>query len=284
MEIRFLSVRKAESRNPVWDVRESDLVLRQDSVPLDDKLGIKLEKAGIKRGSKILVFAGCYGDWADALAKHHDVSYTDLSKSMSEYVRRRFPHLRQISGRNALFTPSLPNHFDYSFSFEPIPMYSDSAHPGLQFALAGSLLNRKGAFLLEWHRYHGARDAFKLVRALYGAKLKMTSIGIDSLRRSATENSGPRIKPLYHSLYVLHTTPSARKKAEIDRRVIIELNRGAGKDSEVAHFSFNELHEKLAKHNVSKAGLLQSLKRINALSTISGNFGSRITSTAIIER
>ena len=45
-------------------------------ISTDSQLSRKL---GIAPQSKILVFAGCFGDWAGALAEVHEVHYTDVS-------------------------------------------------------------------------------------------------------------------------------------------------------------------------------------------------------------
>ncbi|MBI5036796.1 class I SAM-dependent methyltransferase [Candidatus Micrarchaeota archaeon] len=96
--------------------------VEQDLVPVEPYH----EQIGIEPGSRILFFAGCYGDWAHQLAQHNRVHYTDISKSMVDYARKRFEGkgIEKFSKSDALRWPTKKDRYDYVVSFEPTPVIS----------------------------------------------------------------------------------------------------------------------------------------------------------------
>ena len=179
------------------------------------------KKLGIKRGSRILVLAGCFGDWADALARDGNrVVYSDVSADMVRGIKesekgKKFESVRVFEASQ---WPRKSMRYDWSFSFEPIPI----PYRGLHLALMRSLLNRKGAKLVYGELfYDGAQKTGKDVEEiarLYGARYVKQVVKIEDVRGGEHEIT----------VFTLKTNEEARRKAWIDVQVLKEVRRKRG--------------------------------------------------------
>ncbi|MCX6804246.1 MAG: hypothetical protein NTY48_06825 [Candidatus Diapherotrites archaeon] len=118
-----------------------------------------LPKLGIQQGEKVLVFAGYTGAWARALAAQCKVTFTDLTSeatniaktkhtpSKIKWLRKfqtpigKYYSVHTIPAERAIQRPKV---YDWSFSFEPIPLEKQNT---LKLAIFRSLLNNKGCIL-----------------------------------------------------------------------------------------------------------------------------------------
>lgn len=186
---------------------------RQTTAPADERLH---EKLGIENDSKILVLAGCMGDWANALAERAIVRYTDSSKEMTDYVKARFPSTRiaQFSTTDALKWPI--ENYDWVFFFEPIPLQGKA----LAISLLRALAKAKGAKIVFSNVNLGAEPEtmtdVERICEIYGARLNVR-------KEDITCRYGERYdeyREVGHSITTLFATPESRKKAELDLKLI----------------------------------------------------------------
>lgn len=191
----------------------------QDFVPIESNLHSKL---GINKGSKIHVFAGYYGNWAHALSEGSKrVRYTDASKEFTQIAMKKRSNKISYKTVPAELAPVRRNAFDWSFSFEPYPLFG---HNGIGMVVTRSLLNRKGLKVLFSERAKGQEgDFFGKLKALgdvYGAKTKSELIGINTLKTSdkmRETSSFPRKNEF--TMVTILTNPLSQEKAFFDLRV-----------------------------------------------------------------
>lgn len=269
--------RKAASKKRQWlipDEREiyesmreqgwgySDLG-KQALVPKSKGLSKKL---GIAKGSRILFFAGCYGDWANALARDGNrVVYSDVSADMVRGIRSSvkgasFERTRVLEASQ---WPRRPNEYDWSVSFEPIPLQDEALH----LVLMRSLLNKKGAkiiysraYLFEIKNY--IYKVAKGIAKLYGARSRKKSVEIENIG-----NRGKRIERV--TVITLETNEQARRKAWIDMQVLkaVRSERDKKRSKKI---KLNDLlkNERIKRLKLSKEELTESLRRLEALSKL----------------
>jgi protein-L-isoaspartate O-methyltransferase len=220
-------------------------VHRQAIVPKDPRL---LEKLGIEKGERILVFAGCYGDWASALARTGaKVTYTDSSPRMAKYAKRRFKKSRVegFRARDAALQPRRKNLYDWSFSFQPIPL----EHKALPFALIRSLLNKKGAIIAS---FGSASWDLALIAKVYGASLNLKAADISNI---GGEPNGVAVA-------TLRTNHKAQAMAGQDLRVQNAIEK-------LDSINYAELAKKLG---LSEKQIEESIRRLRDISNFSERF------------
>jgi hypothetical protein len=220
-------------------------------LPTDKKL---LNKIGLKRNDKILVIAGYYGDWAKALAKAGViVHYSDVSVSLLNWCKKNLKekNIKKYILSDYALIPSKKLEYDWTFSFEPI-----GANQGLPIAMLRSLLNRKGGKLVvypriveeEFNRHlKSSRKLTRIIRNLskiYKARYQISK----KLIRGKAQKGEELVKK--HVIVTMFTNDSARKKAEIDLKVLDLIKK-----------------RKLKSSEISKE-IIQSLKRIDKLTKV----------------
>ena len=214
---------------------------------------------GIKKGSSVFFFAGCYGSWAEALARDGiKVTYSDVSANMVQGVKGR---AKEVIARYRVFEasqwPRRPEKYDWSVSFEPIPIKST----GLPLALMRSLLNKKGAKLIYSTLFIGdSRIAFNLAKRiaeLYGASCRVKRARVRDFRNG--QKRGIRI-------ITLKTNERARRKAWVDVQVLKAV-RSKRKERGERKLTFEELlqSERIKRLGISEEELVESLNRLEAL-------------------
>ena len=146
----------------------------QRTIPCDEDL---LKKLGLRKSEKILVFAGYYGEWANELANAGcRVVYSDVSKSLTEYARRKYPRIKRAVCRDYIWLPEKEKAYDWSFSFEPV-----GGKQGLVIAIIRGLMNNKGVKIVHYPRENKPGDAYlryKLVARVYGCGFGRNSVYI----------------------------------------------------------------------------------------------------------
>jgi hypothetical protein len=191
----------------------------QGVIPDDPQLG---KKIGFSPKERILVFAGSYGDWASSLSRFAEVHYTDVSPSMTNYARLKFPsNVRSFRARPAELQPRKKGRFDWSFSFEPFPIMDRGT---ISLVLLRSLLNNKGAKIVFGgiHSRYGiedlSRDLMKL-RRNYRIRTEKRSFWI-----AAKDSGGRSGFSSFISILTVFTNPHAQRKAQLDLKVLQLLN------------------------------------------------------------
>ncbi|MBI2529838.1 MAG: hypothetical protein HYW05_01725 [Candidatus Diapherotrites archaeon] len=231
----------------------------QNTNPRDPSL---LRKLGIAKRDKVLVFAGYFGRWAKALANCGAVvHYTDISQGFVTYAKKKFGHNQQFlrdkniasfRARNALLIPQIKNKYDWSFSFEPIPLLNII----LPFTLMRSLLNKKGAIVVSYTATKIFSEEIKKIAKIYNAKSRTKEIYIKCFRWQDKS-----VRNRLHEISILITNPAAQKMVENDLAVL----RAARSKENV---SLEELAEdgriKQAKLGIEQ--IKQSIKRLSAIS------------------
>ena len=161
----------------------------QRTIPCDKDL---LKKLGLRKGEKILVFAGYYGGWANELAcAGCDVVYSDVSKSLTEYARRKYPRIKKAVCRDYIWLPEKEKEYDWSFSFEPV-----GGKQGLVIAIIRGLMNNKGVKIVHYPRENKPGDAYlryKLVARVYGCGFGRKKVYIAGRDQLGEELAGKHV-------------------------------------------------------------------------------------------
>ena len=236
-----------------------DSQLKQEIAPQSKGLSKKL---GIERGSQILFFAGCFGDWANALARDGiRVVYSDASPDMVRGIKESEKGKKFESARvfEASQWPRKPNDYDWSVSFEPLPIVDS----GLTLGLMRSLLNRKGGKVVYGENSQGAisltLEAMKKISKLYGATHGKKEVMVRDVR-------GWKEKVI---VLTLKTNENARRKAWIDIQVLKAVRSGR-KLREERELTLEELlkSERIKRLRISKEELVESLNRLEVLASL----------------
>jgi len=233
----------------IYKVHVPHIPSEQDFVPTDRKL---IEKLGLKKGEKVLVFAGGHGDWANALArKKMKVFYTDASKKMTSYAEKRFSKskISSFRAREASLQPQLKKKFDWSFSFEPVPLEPSW---NLTFALLRSLLNKKGAKFV----YRERDDPFgpkinKEFEKIYGIKIRTKLELLFGIRHGKKQ-----LKEC--NIITIKTNNEARKKVNIDLKVMNFLRKRKVLNTK-------DVRKMIKIFKISEKELQESIRRIKNL-------------------
>lgn len=259
---RLPSFRRRRFKEAAWGVpvglsHKNPLAVQQQVVPADQKLGQKL---GIAKSDRVLVFAGYFGDWAQALSHHAHVTYSDIGKTMTAFVKTHKPgRIERFWARPAQALPHARGQFDWSFSFEPYPLRYEGS---LDMALARSLLNRKGAIIVNASSSNASNlpnrpfsNLVNVVAKIYGANAR------SSVLRIWTKGGTSRVlTPL--GVDVLRSNMRARKRARIDLEVYKMVFNAKRRFRAI---SDEEICRKL---NISPSELEQSRNRLTQLEDI----------------
>lgn len=178
-------------------------LIHQGSRPIDGDL---LAKIGLSAGESIFFYAGYHGDWASAIGSLGcSVTYSDLSQGLVNMMRHdpRSRHFSDIMVANGAAYPQSPFHYDWSVTFEPVPM---AGHKTLYDALARSLLNSKGGKLIF---RASKRDIYSRSLARlsdrYGVVIETSPAEIASKRKF-----GIKKIPLKYTVHTILTNDAAR--------------------------------------------------------------------------
>ncbi|MFH0714566.1 MAG: hypothetical protein V1847_01410 [Candidatus Diapherotrites archaeon] len=237
------------------------------------------ESIGMDKNDSIVMFAGCYGDWANALAKEGKVDYSDVSPSMANFVRfEKRGNIQRIKVAPAEAVPQSVHFYDWSFSFEPFPLHDGS----LKFALARSLLNRKGGKLIYQKispdtANKVSRQMSKIAR-LYGATFVrgirpvLAAEGFENVYREQMKKIPETVQESWDmEIFTLQTNAAARAKVGQDLKVLRWLNHWQETKNVIAR----------AKWIAKKVGIplekvLESRKRLNVLNRLEFNPAERV--------
>ncbi len=240
--------------NSRWGRNRFSLAERQSIVPKAERLS---KAIGIRKGSRVLFFAGCYGDWPLALSKENVVTYSDASPEMVKFQREkgREKNFDGIRVLEASQWPRTLKKYDWSISFEPVPVHK----PAFALTSLRSLLNRKGAkivfvkdyFLETQVRTSAVFDAIKRVYGCAWSKSRSTIEDIHGKKQLLT-------------VYTLLTNEKAREKAWLDIQVMKALRPRARK---ARIKSVGELlkTERVKRLGLSRRQLIESLNRLQGL-------------------
>ncbi len=180
----------------------------QSYVPDDPDL---LKKLGINVGESVFGFAGFVGDWLAALMElGANVTYTDIDARIVEWVKQNRP-FNNPRIASPLMQPALPNQYDWSFSFEPVPL-DPSVWP---LVLLRSLLNKKG---MMWVTSMGDTDGstwqLKEFANIYGLR--------GNIDLAEDGHSNTRIGDDFDKRIVTIRSKNNRGFSRLDRNMITE--------------------------------------------------------------
>jgi hypothetical protein len=196
-------------------------IWEQSTTPEDSRL---LDRLGIKKKEKVLAIAGYYADWASAIARAGaKVDYSDISQSMVSYCKKKYGKLfNKYICSNYELIPEFLNEYDWTFTYE-----SCGGGSGLPIAYLRSLLNKKGGILVlfldyETHERMGSKQKNypRIVNTLgeiYNIKSSVKKITLKAHRK------GRETKRLHYLKYTIRTNAFARKKAELDLKILEEI-------------------------------------------------------------
>lgn len=234
---------------------------RQRIVPVSKGLS---EKLGIEKNSKIHFFAGGYGNWAKALARDNKVRYSDASrklvKNLKKYTKAKgLQSIRTLEGSQ---WPRKRKKFDWSISFEPIPM---TGAP-LTLALSRSLLNNKGAKLI-YGEYPAITPYYN--KALKTARQVEKAYGAECTEKKNIKNIDERARKI--DIITLLTNEKARKKAWVDLQILKATRAKHGEKPKKATVKELFQSRRVQKLGLTKKQVIQSLKRLEKLGKIGGS-------------
>jgi len=209
-----------------------------------------LASLGLKKNQKVLCVAGHKATWALALAKAGvKVTYSELSKELVDYVRRKVKHKNIIKYMQAdyILYPSKPNEFDWSFTFEAVGPK--------EFILLLSMLNVKGGKYVIWNQDEHAKRKLKkllktvtLCKKLYPIK---TSIILKNILSNIRNGEKKRRK---HNIITIYTNDAAKDMILLDLKLLHHF-------SNKQRSSINELCKTTSR---SEMAIKESLKRIES--------------------
>ena len=95
---------------------------------------------------RFIFFAAYSGEWAKALANQGLVVDTsDINDAQVNKLNADSQKLNSVVRRPAEMHNIIPNYYDWSISYEPVPLFGSNS---LEFTLRTSLLNKKGLKLI----------------------------------------------------------------------------------------------------------------------------------------
>lgn len=232
--------------------------LEQGTTPHDKNL---LRKLGIKNKERILVIAGYYASWAQALEKTGaKVDYSDISKEIVNWVKKNEKtKFNNYICSNYELIPGREKEYDWTFTYEAC-----GGGRGLSIAYIRSLLNSKGG-ILAIHlgdKKHQIANASKIKRYpnivqtlsnIYNAKFFVNKKQINAHKRGEKN-----IETYEFLISKIKTNNSARRKARLDMNILDYISNKKKID----------LEKDSKKLNLRKAELKDSLERLNKLKQI----------------
>ncbi len=196
----------------------------QEHIPAEKDLATKI---GMKKGDKVVVFAGFLGDWAGGLSNQTRVTYTDINPKFKKFVKNQkravISRFKTIPGESV---PQRMQIYDWSFSFEPIPLLMQGT---LGVSLARSLMNNRGAKMIFGENYSiEASDSWtqyvKPLKEIYGAEIDFSLIDLNTHVTSPYFGVFPAEKRKF-DLITIKTNPAARKKVFLDMRILNAVDK-----------------------------------------------------------
>ena len=252
----------------------------QTIVPHDPKLHAKL---GMHEGEKLLVVAGSFGDWANALAKKSEVHFTDVSKGMVKYAKQRFPEtrIRSFAVADAARWPA-KLEVDRVFSFDPDPQKVVSfpltilraigyAKKGLTMAAssgaAKEVMDRFGNYFAKTYGCRYSTSVKRINAGLTVSEIMRGLVGRSPLDRYASEEFSVAERArnflgLKAPVWVFHFEPPADERlrglAQTDFKVLVAV-------SDKKSVDLTRLSQQL---EINERGIVGSLRRLHRFQTL----------------
>jgi hypothetical protein len=202
---------------------------------------LNLKELGLKPKEKIHFFCAYSGEWAKALKE------TGMYVDVSDMSPTQLDRLKKLGFDRVIDMPAqlhnlVPEYYDWSISFEPIPLFHNKT---IEHTLRRGALNKKGIKIIMGSAFVNTEylDPLKRFAKKYGLTIDSQVTNIDN--------------DLSTTIYIitLKTNPLARRKAELDIYV------------EKALINYNVLNKQtiiaLAKYlGTSFDAIVASLKRL----------------------
>ncbi|MBI4358005.1 MAG: DnaJ domain-containing protein, partial [Candidatus Omnitrophica bacterium] len=247
----------------------------QSTVPNDSAL---LKQLGIKPGETIWGFAAYFGNWLGALkTSGAQVIYTDIDPKIVDWVKKHKrseffdPVIKEpIRLGDPMTEPTNPNEIDWTFSYEPLPVYPFE----WPWIIQRALLNRKGLITVSSiGTTSDENEWLKIMKDLYGMSGEVEIgewNGIFRLPQKTKENmtrymanvkvKGSHQVPLL--VTVIKTDKRLKRLALLDIQILRLLQK-------IQFRNFDELKISLFELGISRTDeeLQKSLSRISILAS-----------------
>jgi len=237
----------------------------QHVIPRDNKL---LKKIGVRPGSRILIFAGGFGDWANQLGRYAKIEYSDITQEMAEWVGAYQKRIKKHFVADAMTIPKRKRKYDYSFSFEPT-----IGSQALSGAMQRALLNNVGCIIIEREGFTSLfgtdiRALMQSISRIYGARYEERQTIVKGIFHTQRVKNGGRdkIEEIPLVTYCLFTNDSARRLAELD--LLMEKLLRERQPTKANAELVPVIRNMLRKSKITIGALEQSLQRIRDLKNI----------------
>ena len=215
------------------------------------------QKIGLKENEKILILAGYSGNWAQRLSETNEVTFTDASEIWVKKSKEKgYP--KTAHARLAEIIPQRPNIYDWSFSYEPIPILNRALYGfGATPFFVRPLLNKKGGIFVFSSQQSNHIPEFKqIIRkicAVYGANVEIKYIEMLAYYEK-------ELRDEHFTVVKLITNKEAREKAKIDFFILNTIDRRIAKGKKPP--TIKGLIKFLEKKGIKKEKTLKSISRI----------------------
>jgi len=202
---RQLSAENKRNKSLIWANQE-----RHKYIPKSKNLATKL---GLNPKERIHFFAAFSGEWSKALAEQGlTVDTSDITFTQSRKLNKNKGELNNINNLPAELHNIIPEYYDWSISYEPIPIHGNLA---LEYTWRTGLLNKKGMKIIYSPTFKQSETSRYIARLkkfseLYGITFKEDFVILYS------RNSKDTNVPVRYQIITITTTPEARRKADLD--------------------------------------------------------------------
>lgn len=250
--------------------KKQDLLFNsQSSLPVEEVH----RKIGVKKNSKVLFIAGGAGWWAGKLAEKTKLTFTDISKKQVDLAAKKKIGVNQFT-INALRVPLKEKQYDWTVSFEPLPLKGNA----LPLVMLRGLLNEKGVKIISKYFSSGEKETAQKLKEIYGANIRTSEVKIKSAplipikslfgNIPLTLNSKPstevRLEP--HVIVTVTSNEKVRAMVNQDLKLLAIINKI--KPRGVSNIKLNNLKQEAFKSGIDGKKLVESLKRIDNFSKL----------------
>jgi hypothetical protein len=210
-------------------------------------------KLGLKTTDKVHYFASFSGEWAKAIANDvQQLDASDITNFWADKLKKDKDKINRVSELPAEIHNPLPEYYDWSVSFEPIPLLYSG---GLEPTIRAGLLNKKGIKLIF------SSVVFDNINRLFQKRIiALSRIYKFNVKIDITEIDTNRLNQEPIELVTITTNDVARKQAELD--ISVERLRSRLPTNN------NTINYMAKILNVPRYQILLSLKRLELIDKI----------------
>ncbi len=246
------------NKKPGWE-KGTSYEGSQNTIPVDGQIHRKI---GITPGEKVLFFAGGGGNWAESIANKTSLTFSDLTKRIVERVGKK----REIGEKqitiNALRVPVKRDEFDWSVSFEPVPL----AGQALPLAVLRGLLNRRGVKIIRYDMYSGEERIAKVLGQVYGTETEEKRVGIKCKAKPRLGNRFTGRETKTHLITTIYSNDKIKNKVEKDLKIMMLVEKLKGRGGNF--IPIKKIVDNAVEKGIKKSEVIESLGRINQFSEL----------------